>query len=60
MRDLNMRYCVHQEDGQALVEYALIFALIVLVVLVFFRTSIADKIIMIYTKIIDQITTATP
>lgn len=53
-----MRYCVHQEDGQALVEYALIFALIVLVVLVFFGTSIADKILVIYRNIIDQITAA--
>lgn len=53
-----MRYCVRQEDGQALVEYALIFALIVLVVLVFFGTSIADEIIIIYKNIIDQITAA--
>ena len=58
MGALNMRYCVHQEDGQALVEYALIFALIVLVVLVFFGTSIADKILVIYRNIIDQITAA--
>lgn len=45
------------EDGQALVEYALLFAVLVIILLLLFGTSIADEINRIFEEIISKVET---
>lgn len=47
---------LYQEDGQAMVEYALIFALLVLLIFAVLKFGVAAAIQSIYGKIIKNVT----
>lgn len=53
-----MRPFQKAEDGQAMVEYALLFAVLVMALLILFGTGVADEIKRIFTEIITKVEAA--